>query len=222
MKTMASWRHFGFDLRRGHRVCVAPLLFYDYCYYPAKASMEERGILVRSLFFQKNTISPRRSYNFKWQDIYVGVNFLSQVIFVFLLFLGMVMLLMKLQQRKNKNYPRQKNQLQHISLSHSTGSSSYTLQTIICSWHSWSKILNHSITKCAAHWTPILGFLFSHIFDNKHAFTPQVRTERVAQGYCFQEGREAIKCILINSIIPEHAASHYCSHWPWSGTVDYS
>ena len=91
MKTMASWRHFGFDLRRGHRVCVAPLLFYDYCYYPAKASMEERGILVRSLFFRKNTISPRRSYNFKWQDIYVGVNFLSQVIFVFLLFLGMVM-----------------------------------------------------------------------------------------------------------------------------------
>ena len=53
--------------------------------------MEERGILVRSLFFQKNTISPRRSYNFKWQDTYVGVNFLSQVIFVFLLFLGMVM-----------------------------------------------------------------------------------------------------------------------------------
>ena len=76
----------------------------------------ERGILVRSLFFQKNTISPRRSYNFKWQDIYVGVYFfrktlfhlddhtisndriymlelifLSQVIFVFLLFLGMVM-----------------------------------------------------------------------------------------------------------------------------------
>ena len=80
-----------FDLRRGHRVCVASLLFYDYCYYPAKASMEERGILVRSLFFQKNTISPRRSYNFKWQDIYVGVNFLSQVIFVFLLFWGMVM-----------------------------------------------------------------------------------------------------------------------------------
>ena len=59
--------------------------------YPAKSSMEERGILVRSLFFQKNTISPRRSYNFKWQDIYVGVNFLSQVIFVFLLCLGMVM-----------------------------------------------------------------------------------------------------------------------------------
>ena len=91
MNTMASWRHFGFHLHRGHRVCVAPLLFYDYCDYPAKASMEERGILVRSLFFQKNTISPRRSYNFKWQDIYVGVNFLSQVFFVFLLFLGMVM-----------------------------------------------------------------------------------------------------------------------------------
>ena len=54
-----------FDLRRGHRVCVAPLLFYDYCDYPAKASMEERGILVRSLLFQKNTISPRRSNNFK-------------------------------------------------------------------------------------------------------------------------------------------------------------
>ena len=101
MKTMASRLQFGFDLRRGHWVCVAP-------YYPAKASMEERGILVRSLFFQKNTISPRRSYNFKWQDIYVGVNFLSQIIFVFLLFLGMVMLLMKLQQRKNKNYLRQK------------------------------------------------------------------------------------------------------------------
>ena len=93
MNTMASWHHFGFHLRRGHfvsRPCyftiIAILLGY-----PAEASMEERGILVRSLFFQKNTISPRRSYNFKWQYIYVVVNFLSQVIFVFLLFWGMVM-----------------------------------------------------------------------------------------------------------------------------------
>ena len=39
-------------------------------------------------------------------NIYVVVNFLSQVIFVFLLFLGMVMLLMKLKQRKSKNYLR--------------------------------------------------------------------------------------------------------------------
>ena len=41
-------------------------------------------------------------------NIYVVVNFLSQVIFVCLLWLGMVMLLMKLKQRKNKNYPRWK------------------------------------------------------------------------------------------------------------------
>ena len=39
-------------------------------------------------------------------NIYVVVNFLSEVIFDSLLWLGMVMLLMKLKQRKNKNYPR--------------------------------------------------------------------------------------------------------------------
>ena len=36
-------------------------------------------------------------------EIYVVVNFLSQVIFVFLLFLGIVMMLMKLKQEENKN-----------------------------------------------------------------------------------------------------------------------
>ena len=41
----------------------------------------------------------------KSNRIYVAVNFSSQVIFVFLLFLGMLMQLMKLKQRKNKNYP---------------------------------------------------------------------------------------------------------------------
>ena len=46
-------------------------------------------------------------------SVYVVVNFLSQVIFVFLLFLGMVMYpvcysLMKLKQRKNKNNLREK------------------------------------------------------------------------------------------------------------------
>ena len=42
----------------------------------------------------------------KSNRIYVAVNLSSQVIFVFLLFLGMLMQLMKLKQRKNKNYPR--------------------------------------------------------------------------------------------------------------------
>ena len=36
----------------------------------------------------------------------VVVNFLSQVIFLFLLFLGMLMLLMALKQKKNKIYLR--------------------------------------------------------------------------------------------------------------------
>ena len=35
--------------------------------------------------------------------VYVVVNFLSQLISIFPLFLGMVMLLMNLKQRKNKN-----------------------------------------------------------------------------------------------------------------------
>ena len=39
-------------------------------------------------------------------EIYVVVHFLSQVIFVFLLFLGMVMMLIKLKQKENKNYLR--------------------------------------------------------------------------------------------------------------------
>ena len=40
------------------------------------------------------------NFNCKYFSIYVVVYFLSQVIFVFLLFLGMVMLLMKFKQRK--------------------------------------------------------------------------------------------------------------------------
>ena len=38
--------------------------------------------------------------------VYVIVNFLPQVIFLFLLSLGMVMSVMKLKQSKNKNYLR--------------------------------------------------------------------------------------------------------------------
>ena len=37
-------------------------------------------------------------------DVYVVVNFLSQVIFIFPLFLGMVIYADVLKQRKNKNY----------------------------------------------------------------------------------------------------------------------
>ena len=39
-------------------------------------------------------------------SIYVVVNFLSQTIFDFLLFLGMEMYALKLKQKKNKNYLR--------------------------------------------------------------------------------------------------------------------
>ena len=39
-------------------------------------------------------------------NIYVVVNFSSQVIFVFLLFLGMVMYANEVEQRKNENYLR--------------------------------------------------------------------------------------------------------------------
>ena len=44
----------------------------------------------------------------KFSPVYVVVNFLSQVIFVLLLFLSMVTysMLMKLKQKKNKNYGR--------------------------------------------------------------------------------------------------------------------
>ena len=37
-------------------------------------------------------------------NVYVVVNLLCQVIFVFLLFWGMVMVLMKIKQEKNKYY----------------------------------------------------------------------------------------------------------------------
>ena len=45
-------------------------------------------------------------YNSFLRNVYVVVNLLCPVIFVFLLFLGMVIVLMKLKQKKNKNYLR--------------------------------------------------------------------------------------------------------------------
>ena len=36
--------------------------------------------------------------------VYIAVNFLSQVVFIFPLFLGMMMYANDLKQRKNKNY----------------------------------------------------------------------------------------------------------------------
>ena len=60
-------------------LCVAPWLFYDYCYSIGVPSWNlyggERHSCTEFIFSEKNTISPRRSYNFKWQYIYVVVNF---------------------------------------------------------------------------------------------------------------------------------------------------
>ena len=45
-------------------------------------------------------------YNSFLRNVYVVVNLLCQVSFVFLLFWGMVMVLMKIKQKKKKNYLR--------------------------------------------------------------------------------------------------------------------
>ena len=46
--------------------------------------------------------------------IYVVVNFLSQVIFLFFLFLGMVMYANKVKTKETQKLPEIKNQLQNI------------------------------------------------------------------------------------------------------------
>ena len=45
----------------------------------------------------------------KWTNVYVVVNFLSQVIFVFLLLLGLVMYANEVETKENEKLPKIKN-----------------------------------------------------------------------------------------------------------------
>ena len=53
-------------------------------------------------------------YNYILNNVYVVVNFLSQVIFVSLLFLGMLMYANEVETKEKEKLPETKNLLQHI------------------------------------------------------------------------------------------------------------